>query len=84
MENLNLFRINTSSWIEEDFLILTSLTEQQIVQVIRPIVIEESKVVNGDAMYSNEDYVYLLQERYPSETIIHYTFNGIETISFNL
>jgi hypothetical protein len=78
---LNLVQINTTAWDEEDFLLVTSLTEDQIKEVIEPIVLAEREVVNGDVMYYNEDYVHLLQQQYPSATIIHYNPNEIDLIS---
>ena len=81
MKNLNLFKVNTTAFSEEDFLLLTTLTEAQIVEVIEPIVLLEREVVSGDVMYTNEDYVYLLQKHYPSETITQYDIDGIQTIS---
>lgn len=74
-------QVNTTAWDEEDFLLLTSLTEEQIIEVLKPIVEAEREVVDGDAMYSNEDYVHILQEKYPLHVVIHYTIDGIDLIS---
>ena len=79
--NLNLYKVNTTTYNEEDFLILTSLTEEEIKEVLTPIVLTEREVVAGDVMFANEDYIYLLEKYYPQAVIIHYTINGIETIS---
>ena len=79
--NLNLYQVNTTAWDEEDFILLTSLTEEQITKVLKPIVEAEREVVNGDIMYSNEDYVHVLQTEYPLHVVIHYTLSGIDLIS---
>lgn len=79
--NLNLVHINTTAWDEEDFLLLTSLTEEQIVSTLKPIVEAEREVVDGDVMYANEDYVHILQTTYPDAVVIHYTIDEIDYIS---
>jgi hypothetical protein len=79
--NLNLYKVNTSAHNEEDFLILTSLTDKEIKETLEPIVLIERQVTNGDVMFNNEDYIHLLQKEYPQAIVIHYTIDGIETIS---
>jgi hypothetical protein len=79
-KNVKLFRVTTTAWCEEDFYLLTSLTIQQIKEVIEPLVLAEREVVNGDMMYTNNDYIYLLKKHYPSETIIHYAIDGVDAI----
>jgi hypothetical protein len=93
---LDLFQVNTTAWDEEDFLLMTSLTEEQITEVIKPIVEEErereSKLFEGDnpepvywseliQEYSNESLVRELIKAYPNATIIHYDPNQIDLIS---
>lgn len=79
--NLNLYQINTTAWDEEDFVLLTSLTEEQIIETLKPIVEAEREVVDGDQMYTNEDYVHILQTAFPDKVVIHYTIDGIDLIS---
>ena len=87
--NLNLYQINTTAWDEEDFLLMTSLTEEQITKVITPIV-EECRELelmnevqqfgdNGD--YDNDYLVGELVKAYPDAVIIHYTLDNIDLIS---
>lgn len=87
--NLNLYQINTTAWEEEDFLLMTSLTEEQITKVITPIV-EECRELelmnevqqfgdNGD--YDNDYLVGELVKAYPDAVIIHYTLDNIDLIS---
>jgi hypothetical protein len=93
---LDLFQVNTTAWDEEDFLLLTSLTEEQITEVIKPIVEKErereSKLFEGDnpspvywseliQEYTNESLVRELIKAYPDATIIHYDPNQIDLIS---
>ena len=45
-------RINTTAWMEEDFYLLTTLDDDQIAEVIQPIVNAER---DGYEQYTNED-----------------------------
>jgi hypothetical protein len=66
--NLNLYQINTTAWEEEDFLLMTSLTEEQITKVITPIVKLERE---NDTEYDNDFLVRELERAYPKATVIH-------------
>ena len=74
---MEVFKINTSSWEEEDFFLMTSLDEEQIKKIIQPMVEYERE---NDIVYSNEDYVNALEQRYPKATITFY--QDFEVISF--
>jgi hypothetical protein len=74
---MQVYRINTSSWGEEDFFLLTTLSEQQIKSVIEPMV--HSERVN-DFLYDNEEYVIELEKRFPNEKVSMY--NEFEKLSF--
>lgn len=63
---MNLYSINTTAYEEEDFLILTDLSEQDIVEVINPIVNAER---DGYETYTNDDLFLALRDRYPSASI---------------
>ena len=76
--NLNLYQINTTAWEEEDFLLMTSLTEEQITKVITPIVMDER---DNDISYDNDYLVGELVKAYPKATIIHYNPSSIDLIS---
>lgn len=73
---MNIFRINTTAFEEEDFYLLTDLSEQDIIEVINPLVNQER---DGYEEYDNESLVYALVKRFPNA---HITFiQDIETIS---
>lgn len=74
---MNVFRISTNSWDEEDFFILTTLDPEQIRKVIQPMVEYERE---NDILYDNEDYVLCLQQRYKRATVTFYQY--IENIQF--
>jgi hypothetical protein len=77
-KNLNLYQVNTTAWDEEDFILLTSLTEMQVEKVIKPIVMDERE---NDIAYDNDALVDALLNAYPNEVVMHYTLNGIDLIS---
>lgn len=73
---MNIFKINTTAFEEEDFYLLTDLSEQDIIEVITPLVNQER---DGYEDYDNESLVYALEKRFPNA---HITFiQDIETIS---
>jgi hypothetical protein len=76
--NLNLYQVNTIAWDEEDFILLTSLTEEQITEVITPIVEAERE---NNVEYDNDALVEALKKAYPNAVTIKYTINGIDLIS---
>jgi hypothetical protein len=64
---MNSFEINTTAWNEENFIIATDLTEDQIVSVLSPFV-ERKRDLDED--YTNEDLVDELEYVYQDSTII--------------
>ena len=59
---MKIFRINTTAYKEEDFYLQTELTEEDIVEVITPIVNAER---DGYEEYDNEILLDALIKRYP-------------------
>jgi hypothetical protein len=74
---MNIFRINTSAWQEEDFYLMTSLTEEKIKKVIQPMVQYERE---NEMMYDNEEYLNALQQKYPRSVIEMHQY--IEVLNF--
>ena len=74
---MNIFRINTSAWEDEDFYIMTSLNEAKIRKVIEPMVQYERE---NETMHDNEEYLIALQEKYPRSVIEMHQY--IELIQF--
>lgn len=64
---MNIFKISTSNWDDEDFILFTSLNEKQVRQVIQPMVDEERQ---EDFVFTNEDYVNILRDAYPKAVIL--------------
>lgn len=74
---MNIFRINTSAWQEEDFYLMTSLNEAKIKKVIEPMVQYERE---NETMHDNEEYLIALQQKYPRSVIEMHQY--IELIQF--
>lgn len=74
---MNIFRINTSAWEDEDFYLMTSLNEAKIKKVIEPMVQYERE---NETMHDNEEYLIALQEKYPRSVIEMHQY--IELIQF--
>jgi hypothetical protein len=77
MKNLNVFEIATSGWEEENFRLMTNLTEKQIRDVIKPMVDKERE---DDIVLSNDDYVQALQDKYKSKVVV--LFVDFELLEF--
>jgi hypothetical protein len=74
---MNIFRINTTAYKEEDFFLMTELSKEQIEGVITPIVLIERN--NAEEVYYNDDLVRALELAYPNAIVEHLT--QIETIT---
>jgi hypothetical protein len=74
---MQIFRVNTTAYKEEDFYLLTELTEQDIVEVIMPIVNAER---DGYEEYDNEMLLDALIKRYPRKKIELYSEFELITI----
>jgi hypothetical protein len=70
MRTVNIFRINTTAYEEEDFFLLTDLTEQEIDEVLTPIVELERNEIQE---YDNDMLVENLELAYPNALIKVYT-----------
>ena len=67
---MDIFRINTTAFVEEDFFLLTNLSREQIEEVITPIVLIER---NEGEEYNNDDLVSALQIKYPNAIVEYLT-----------
>ena len=63
---MQIYQINTTAYKEEDLFLLTDLTEEQITEVVNPIVMAERE---GSDEYDNESLVDALEKQYPKNTI---------------
>jgi hypothetical protein len=82
-EDIRVVEINTTAFEEENFILVTDLTDEQIEEVIRPIVLAERNQIENDddVFYDNETLVSELLEKYPNNLVSFYTDkNSIELI----
>jgi len=63
---MRLFKINTTAYEEEDFFLLTDLSEKDITEVVNPLVMAER---DGEDEYDNESILDALRKRYPKNKI---------------
>jgi hypothetical protein len=63
---MNIFRISTTAYEEEDFYLHTDIDEVDIVEVVTPIVNAER---DGYEEYDNELILDTLRKRYPRKVI---------------
>jgi len=74
---MKIFRVSTTGYKEEDFYLQTELEEQDIVEVITPIVDAER---DGYEEYDNEVLLNALIKRYPRKKIELYSEFDLITI----
>jgi hypothetical protein len=74
---MKIFRISTTAYKQEDFYLQTELTEEDIVEVITPIVNAER---DGYEDYDNELLLNALIKRYPRKKIELYSEFELITI----
>jgi hypothetical protein len=67
---MKIFKVNTTAYEEEDFFLLTDLTEDDITEVVHPIVMAER---DGEEDYDNETIINALRKRYPKNKITMFT-----------
>jgi len=67
---MRVIRINTSAWSEEDFYLVTTLDDQDIVEVINPLVKAER---DGEEYYDNDSLLQALKDRFSLEYVDMYT-----------
>ncbi len=74
---MNIFKVSTTAYKEEDFYLQTELDEVDIVEVITPIVNAER---DGYEDYDNEYRLDALKKRYPRKKIELYVEFNLITI----
>ena len=82
-EDIRVVEINTTAFEEENFILVTDLTDEEIEEVIKPIVLAERNQIENDddVFYDNETLVGALLEKYPNNLVSFYTDkNSIELI----
>ena len=76
---MEIYRIKTSSWDEEDFYLLKDLSDEEINSVIQPMVEHERESEEGE-IFINDEYVVALEKKYPNALVQHYV--SFETLTY--
>lgn len=74
---MRLVNINTTAFEEEDFLLLTDLNDDELYEVIMPMVNAER---DGEEEYDNDMIFEALKKRYPRDLVVK--FDEVETINY--
>jgi hypothetical protein len=72
VEKIRIVEVSQNSWEEENLLLLTTLTDEQIKEVLTPLLQEEREDESGEVIYANDDMVSILSEKYPDDIVILY------------
>jgi len=81
-DSIRLVRVNTTSNDEEDFLLVTDLNDEEIQDIVTPIVEAERGNPQDDVhFYDNEGLVWALKDHYPNNLIIHYTNDSLDSLT---
>ena len=79
--NIRVVEIQSSSFEEENFMLLTTLTDEQIEAVLKPLIEQErdeEENPDWDVLWDNEALTQQLTEAYPDDMACMY--QSIETI----
>jgi hypothetical protein len=72
IEKIRIVEVSQNSWDEENLLLLTTLSDEQIKIVLNPLLEEERDCEDGSVIYANEDMASILSEKYPNDIVILY------------
>lgn len=67
MEKMNIYRIKTTAFEEEDFFLMTTLTQRQVTNAITPIVMAERE---GEEYYDNDTLTDAVKQKHPNAEVI--------------
>lgn len=79
MKNIRLIEINTTAFEDENFYLITDLSDRQVENVLTPIIENERENEND---YDNDYLLDELIKNYPKNIIIQYTKDSIDYINF--
>jgi hypothetical protein len=79
--HIRLVKISTTAYEEENFYIVTSLSDKQIEGVVGPK-IEEERDSDGTVFYTNDDLWWSLKEVYPNDFVAAYTEENMNELVF--
>jgi hypothetical protein len=71
-QDVRIVEVRQNSWEEENLLLLTTLTDEEIKSVLHPLLEEERVCKDGSVLYDNPTMVQILSEKYPTDIVILY------------
>ena len=71
-EKIRIVEVAQNSCEEENLLLLTTLTDEEIKAVLQPLIEEERNNEKGEVLYDNETMTQYLNDKYPNEICIYY------------
>lgn len=80
IEKIRIVEVSQNSWEEENLLLLTTLTDEEIKAILKPLIKEEREDESGEVIYSNEDMASILSDKYPNDIVILYAEQNYLTI----
>jgi len=72
VEKIRIVEVYQNSWDEENLLLLTTLTDEQITNVLDPLIEEERANELGEILYPNDTMVQILNDKYPNDIVVLY------------
>ena len=72
ISNIRIVEVKQNSWDEENLLLLTTLDNNQLVEVLAPLLAEERACEDGEVIYTNDDMVSILNKKYPDDIVVLY------------
>jgi hypothetical protein len=72
VEKIRIVEVSQNSWDEENLLLLTTLSDEQIEAVLFPLIEEERQSEDGEVIYANDDMAQILSDKYPNDIVVLY------------
>jgi hypothetical protein len=72
VEKIRVVDVAQNSWDEENLLLLTTLSDEQIEIVLNPLLEEERNCEDGSVIYANDDMACILSDKYPNDIVVLY------------
>ena len=72
VEKIRVVDVAQNSWDEENLLLLTTLSDEQIEIVLNPLLEEERNCKDGSVIYANDDMAQILSDKYPNDIVVLY------------
>jgi hypothetical protein len=72
VDKIRIVEVYQNSWAEENLILLTTLTDEQITIVLNPLIKEERANESGEILYDNDTMLQILSDKYPDDILVSY------------